>query len=44
MLLEKPALRDAYVLGKINDELTTVLTEAEKTFERFSEEYIVIFN
>lgn len=44
VLLEKPALRDAYVLGKINDELTTVLTEAEKTFERFSEEYIVIFN
>ena len=44
VLLEKPALRDAYVRGKINDELDAVLAETEKTFERFSQEYIVVFN
>lgn len=44
ILLEKPALRDAYVHGKINEELDVVLAEAETTFERFSQEYIVVFN
>ena len=44
VLLEKPALREAYVRGKINDELDAVLAETEKTFERFSQEYIVVFN
>lgn len=44
VLLEKPTLRDAYVRGKINEELDDVLAEAEKTFERFSQEYIVVFN
>jgi hypothetical protein len=43
-LLEKPALRDAYVRGKINEELDNVLAEAEATFERFSQEYIIVFN
>lgn len=44
ILLEKPTLRDAYVRGKINEELDVVLTEAETTFERFSQEYFVVFN
>lgn len=44
LLLEKPTLRDAYVRGKINEELDVVLTESEETFERFSQEYIVVFN
>lgn len=44
VILEKPALRDAYVRGKINEELDTVLAEAYATFDRFSEEYIVVFN
>lgn len=44
VMLEKPALRDAYVRGKINEELDTVLAEVYATFDRFSEEYIVIFN
>lgn len=44
LLLEKPTLRDAYVRGKINEELDVVLAEAEETFERFSQEYIVVFN
>lgn len=43
-LLEKPTLRDAYVRGKINEELDDILAEAEMTFERFSQEYIVVFN
>ena len=44
VMLEKPALRDAYVRGKINAELDTVLAEAYETFDRFSEDYIVVFN
>lgn len=44
LLLEKPTLRDAYVRGKINEELDVVLAESEETFERFSQEYIVVFN
>ena len=44
VMFEKPALRDAYVRGKINAELDTVLAEAYETFDRFSEDYIVVFN
>lgn len=44
VLLEKPALRDAYVRGKINEELDAVLAEANATFGRFSEDYIVVFD
>ena len=43
-LLGKPTLRDAYVRGKINEEFDDVLAEAKTTFERFSQEYIVVFN
>ena len=42
-VLEKPELRDAYVRGKINEELDVLLAEAEATFGRFAEEYTVIF-
>lgn len=44
VLLEKPALRDAYVKGRINEELDAVLDESNATFDRFAEDYIVIFN
>ena len=44
VLLEKPALRDAYVRGKINEELDAVLDESNATFDRFAERYIVVFN
>lgn len=44
ILLENPTLRDAYVRGKINEGLDVVLAEAETTFERFSQEYVVVFN
>ena len=44
VLLEKPALRDAYVKGRINEELDAVLDEANATFDSFAEDYIVVFN
>ena len=44
VLLEKPALRVAYARGKINEELDAVLTEANATFDRFAERYIIVFN
>lgn len=44
VLLEEPALRDAYVRGKINEELEAVLAELNVTFDRFVEDYIVVFN
>lgn len=43
-MIDKPALRDAYVRDKINDKLDAVLTAAYATFERFSNDYIVVFN
>ena len=43
-LLERPALREAYVRGKINEDLDDVLSEAEATFDRFARDYIVVFN
>lgn len=44
VLIEKPSLRDAYVRGKINEELDAVIAEADVTFNLFSQEYIVVFN
>ena len=44
VLLEKPMLRDAYVRGRINEELDSIFAEAEVTFGKFSEKYIVIFH
>ena len=44
VLLEKPMLRDVYVRGKINEELDSIFAEAEMTFGKFSQNYIVIFH
>ena len=44
VLIDKPSLRDAYVRGKINEELDAVIAEADATFNQFSQEYIVVFN
>lgn len=44
VLFERSGLRDAYVRGKINDELDFILTEADATFRQFSKDYIVVFN
>lgn len=43
VLIEKPAKRDAYIHGKISDELNTLLLESEKTFTEFSSDYRVVF-
>ncbi|MCR4593922.1 MAG: hypothetical protein K5761_02575 [Clostridiales bacterium] len=44
VLLEKPAARDAYVRGIINDDLYEVFEEVDKTFDEFSTDHIVIFS
>lgn len=43
-ILEKPAIRDAYVRGKINEEMDNILIESEATFERFADAYTVVFH
>lgn len=43
-IVQKPKLRDDYVLGRINEELNEVLQEVDDTFEKFSSEYIVVFH
>lgn len=44
VLLERPALRDAYTRGRIHEELDDVLAEATATLDRFAENYIVVFD
>ena len=43
-VFKKPTVRDAYVRGKIDEELGMVLADAEATFDKFAEEYIVVFH
>ena len=43
-MIEKPALRDAYVGEIIADELADIYEQIDATFEEFSEKYIVVFN
>ena len=43
VLIEKPELRDAYVSGKINEELKAVYDEANRTFDEFAKDKIVIY-
>ena len=43
-LYEKPALRNIYVNGKINEELVQTLESLDKTMSRFDNDYIFIFN
>lgn len=44
MLIEKPELRDAYVRGRIAEELQNVHDEAYKFFDEYTKNDIVIFN
>ena len=44
ILLEKPAARDAYVRGIINDELNRVFEEVDETFDAFTTDHIVVFS
>lgn len=43
VLIEKPELRDAYVSGKINEELKKVYDEVDCTFDEFAKDKIVIY-
>lgn len=42
-LIEKPNAREAYVHGKLNEQLAEVLEDVDTTFNEISAEYIVIF-
>ena len=41
-IIEKPALRDAYVHNKINEELDQILEEIDAGFEEFSKDYLIV--
>lgn len=41
-IIEKPALRDAYVHNKINEELVQILDEIDVGFEEFSKDYFIV--
>lgn len=43
-LLEKPAAREKYVMGKIDEQLDAVYTSIDDTFENFSKNYVVIMD
>ncbi|MBR3245945.1 MAG: hypothetical protein IKF90_25095 [Parasporobacterium sp.] len=43
-LIEKPNARDAYVHGRLNEQLFEVLEDVDSTFDEISAEYIVVFN
>jgi len=43
VLIEKPNARDAYVYGKINEQLAEVLEDVDSTFDEIFLEYIVVF-
>ena len=43
VLIEKPELRDAYVHGKLNEELVTVYNDIDITLKEYSNKYIFAF-
>lgn len=43
-VMEKPAMRDAYVTGKIYEEMQEVFDEVENTFEEYTRDKIVIYS
>lgn len=42
--MEKPAMRDAYVTGKIYEEMKEVFDEVGNTFEEYTRDKIVIYS
>lgn len=44
VVMEKPAMRDAYVTGKIYEELKAVFDEVDNTFEEYTRGKIVIYS
>ena len=43
MIVNKPEAQDAYVMGKLNDELFSVIDSTNEMFEDFTKDYIVVF-
>lgn len=43
LLIEKPSARDAYVNGKLNEQLSMVFNDVNSTFDDISKDYIVVF-
>lgn len=43
VLIEKPNVRDAYVTGRLNEQLAEVLGNVNATFDEISANYIVVF-
>lgn len=43
VIIDKPAARDAYVRGVLNEELDEVLLSVDETFNTISADYIVVF-
>lgn len=43
VIVKKPEMQDAYVRGKIEDELFNVLSSTNEMFEDFTKDYIVVF-
>lgn len=43
VLIEKPNARDAYVTGRLNEQLAEVLGNVNATFDEISANYIVVF-
>jgi len=41
-IVEKPALRNAYIMNKINEELDKVLEEIDAGFEEFAKDYVIV--
>ena len=43
-IIERPAMKDAYVTGKIYEELKEVFGEVDNTFEEYTRDKIVIYS
>ena len=43
VLIQKPELQDGYISGHLNEELTTVISDIDNSFEDISKNYIVVF-
>ena len=43
-VMKKPAMRDAYVIGKIYEEMNVVFAEVDNTFEEYTRDKIVIYS
>lgn len=43
VMIQKPELQDRYISGHLNEELTTVISDIDNSFEDISKNYIVVF-